>query len=110
MNASGISPGRARANDRYERVAKVQKMGESTRDQWHKADWDAVMKDPTLVQLPHPDYILKFDTHKYVVDNYDKVAAEVRKGRTLADFIDDEHLKKMTKNSIDEVQLAPVSL
>src|SRR5579871_3696494 len=73
---------------RYDRVRRVQKMGESTRDQWHKADWDAVMKDPALVQLPHPDYVLKFDTHKYVVDNYDKVAEEVRSGKTLADFID----------------------
>src|SRR5437764_421168 len=68
--------GEKNADDRYERVAKVQKMGESTRDQWHKADWDAVMKDPTLVQLPHPDYVLKFDTHKYLVDNNAKGARE----------------------------------
>jgi hypothetical protein len=85
-------------------------MGESTRDKWHKADWDAVMKDTTLVELPHPDYILKFDPYKFVDENFDRVLEEVRQGRTLSDFDDEEHLKKMTKNSIDEVQMAPTSL
>lgn len=27
---------------RYDRVGKVQKTGETTRDMWHKADWDKV--------------------------------------------------------------------
>jgi hypothetical protein len=85
-------------------------MGESTRDQWHKADWDAVMKDPTLVQLPHPDYVLKFNAHQFVEENYGKVAEEVKQGRTLRDFEDGEHLKKMTKNSVDEVQVAATAL
>jgi 2-polyprenyl-6-methoxyphenol hydroxylase-like FAD-dependent oxidoreductase len=95
---------------RYDRVRRVQKMGESTRDQWHKADWDAVMKDPTLVQLPYPDYILKFNSHVFAEENYERVAAEVRQGRTLRDFDDEEHLKKVTKNSVDEVQMTPAAL
>ena len=85
-------------------------MGENTRDRWHKADWDTVIKDPSLVYLPHPDYILKFDPYKFFEDNYEKVVEEVRQGRTLKDFDDEEHLKKMTENSIHEVQVAPASI
>ena|SRR5277367_3369622 len=88
---------------RYDRVRRVQKLGEATRDQWHKADWDAVAKDPRLVQLPNPDYVLKFDVYKYVEENFDRVAEQVKQGRTLKDFDDDEHLKKMTEASIDEI-------
>ncbi|KAK5175141.1 uncharacterized protein LTR77_000278 [Saxophila tyrrhenica] len=42
---------------RYDRVKDVQKTGESTRDMWHKADWDAVKKDPTSIQMPREDWI-----------------------------------------------------
>jgi hypothetical protein len=84
----------------------VQKLGEATRDRWHKADWDAVKKDPRLVQLPNPDYVLKFDCHKFAEDNFEKVAEEVRQGRTLKDFDDNEHLQKMTRDSVDEIGVA----
>lgn len=84
-------------------MRRVQKLGEQTRDQWHKADWDAVAKDPRLVQLPNPEYVLAFDVYKFAEENYERVAEEVRQGRTLADFDDEEHLKKMTIKSVDEV-------
>jgi hypothetical protein len=91
---------------RYDRVRRAQKTGEYTRDRWHKADWDAVKKDPSLVQLPNPDYILKFDVYGYAEDNFDRVAEEIRQGRTLKDFDDAEHLQKMTKASVDEIAIA----
>jgi hypothetical protein len=70
---------------------------------WHKADWDAVKKDPTKVQIPREEWILKFDCAKYAEENFEKAAEEVRQGRTLKDFDDAEHLKKMTKESVDEM-------
>jgi len=87
---------------RYDRVRKVQKTGETTRDRWHKADWDAVKKDPSKVQIPREDWILKFDVEKFTEENYERVAEEVRRGRTLKDFDDEEQLSKMTKASVDE--------
>jgi hypothetical protein len=84
---------------RYDRVRRVQKTGEETRDMWHKANWDAVKKDPRLVQLPHHDYILKFDCHKYAEENFEKVAEDIRQGRTLKDFDDAEHLQTTTNTS-----------
>ena len=77
-----------------------------TRDRWHKADWDAVHKDPTLVYLPNPPFILEFNVYQFTEDNYEKVAEEIRQGRTLRDFDDDAHLSHMTDASIHEVQMA----
>jgi hypothetical protein len=99
MNAFGMVSKRRKSDDRYDRVRRVQKTGEATRDMWHKADWDAVKMDPTLVQLPYPDYILKFDCYKFAEENFEKIADEIRQGRTLKDFDDPEHLQKMTEAS-----------
>jgi len=91
---------------RYDRVRRVQKTGESTRDMWHKADWDAVKKNPDLIKLPREDWILKHDSRQFAEDNFDRVAEEVRQGRTLKDFDDSEHLKKLTKESVQETGVA----
>jgi 2-polyprenyl-6-methoxyphenol hydroxylase-like FAD-dependent oxidoreductase len=47
----GSVPAAVRAYEdiRYERVRAVQKTGETTRDMWHKADWEAVAKDPASI-------------------------------------------------------------
>lgn len=49
---------------RYERVKAVQKTGETTRDMWHKADWDKVKENPESVQFPREDWIHTFDAEK----------------------------------------------
>jgi hypothetical protein len=49
---------------------------------------------------------LKFDCAKYAEENFDKIAEEVKEGRTLKDFDDPEHLKKMTKESVNEIGVA----
>lgn len=46
---------RAYQDIRYERVKAVQWTGETTRDMWHKADWDKAAKDPASIQLPRED-------------------------------------------------------
>lgn len=60
---------------RYDRVKAVQKTGETTRDMWHKADWDKVKKDPKSVELPREDWILLHDAEKHA----EKVADDVIK-------------------------------
>lgn len=52
---------RAYQDVRYERVKAVQKTGETTRDMWHKTDWELVRKDPSLIQFPREDWIFKHD-------------------------------------------------
>ena len=86
---------------RYDRVRRIQKTGESTRDRWHKADWDAVKKDPS-----REDWILKHDPAKYADENFDRLAEEIRQGRTLKDLDSSEHLTKLTKESVDEIGVA----
>lgn len=92
---------------RYDRVRKVQKTGETTRDMWHKVtDWDAVKKDPTKVQLPREDWILKHDCKQFAEDNFERVAEEIKQGRTLKDFDDVEHLTKLSQESAKEVSVS----
>ncbi|KAI5252125.1 putative MAK1-like monooxygenase [Aureobasidium subglaciale] len=56
---------RAFQDIRYERVKAVQKTGETTRDMWHKADWDRVKDDPESVQMPREDWILGHDAEAH---------------------------------------------
>jgi hypothetical protein len=32
---------------------------------WHNTDWEAVKKDPTLIQFPREDWIFGFDAEKH---------------------------------------------
>lgn len=68
----------AEACCRYERVKAVQKTGETTRDMWHKADWDKVKEDPKSVQMPREDWIFEHDAELHAEEVFDKVLAEVR--------------------------------
>ncbi|KAG9234150.1 putative monooxygenase [Amylocarpus encephaloides] len=55
---------------RYDRVRGAQKTGETTRDRWHKADWDAVKKNPKSMELQREEWILNFDAEEYAEKNY----------------------------------------
>ncbi|KAL0253132.1 hypothetical protein SLS55_010583 [Diplodia seriata] len=68
---------RAYQEIRYERVKAVQKTGETTRDMWHKTDWDKVKEDPTSIQLPREDWIFEFDAEKHAEEVFDEVARKL---------------------------------
>jgi hypothetical protein len=65
---------------RYERVKAVQKTGETTRDMWHKADWDKVKQNPESVQFPREDWIHMHDAENHAEDVFDEEFAAVKKG------------------------------
>lgn len=58
---------------RYDRVHKIQATGVTTRDKWHKADWDLIWQDPTLLHLKREEWILGFDTEANAYSEYEKV-------------------------------------
>ncbi|KAH9900104.1 hypothetical protein F4778DRAFT_156123 [Xylariomycetidae sp. FL2044] len=62
---------------RYERVHKIQMTGVTTREQWHKADWEAIWKDPESLHLKREAWILDFDAESHAEEVYDAKAAEV---------------------------------
>lgn len=72
-------PGAVRAHEkiRYDRVKKVQKTGETTRDKWHKTDWDEVKKNPESIEFPREDWILGFDAEQHAEEVFDEVLAQV---------------------------------
>lgn len=58
---------------RYERVHKIQATGVTTRDKWHKADWDAIWKKPESLHIKREAWILGFDVEENAYEEYDKV-------------------------------------
>ena len=60
---------------RYERVKGAQKTGETTRDTWHKADFDEVKKNPKSMELQREEWILNFDAEEHAENNYAQTAA-----------------------------------
>ena len=64
---------------RYDRVHKIQKTGITTREQWHKADWDAIWKDPQSMHLKREAWILDFDAEADAYARYDAVRDELEK-------------------------------
>lgn len=66
----------------------VQKTGESTRDLWHKTDWDKVKKDPSSIGFPREDWIHQFDAEQYAEENFEsalKTPGHEVKDNTLVD-------------------------
>ena len=60
---------------RYDRVKAAQKTGETTRDKWHKADFDRVKKDPESIKLKREEWILNHDAEAHAYQNWSKVIA-----------------------------------
>lgn len=58
---------------RYERVHRVQKTGVTTREQWHKADWDVIWKEPEVLHLKREGWILDFDSERDAEERYERV-------------------------------------
>lgn len=78
--AQGISEAlMAYQSIRYERVLKAQKTGETTRDKWHKADFEQVRKNPQILKLQREPWLLDFDSEKHAYEVYDNVVEELRK-------------------------------
>ncbi|KAM7213773.1 6-hydroxynicotinate 3-monooxygenase [Rhypophila decipiens] len=68
---------RAHQEIRYDRVRAVQKTGESTRDNWHKTDWEKVAKDPKSIAFPREDWIHEFDAEKHAEEVFETAVAKV---------------------------------
>ena len=62
---------------RYERVHKAQKTGVTTREQWHKADWDKIRKDPRSLHLKRDPWLLDFDQEAHTYAVFDEAVAQL---------------------------------
>ncbi|KIX09902.1 uncharacterized protein Z518_00983 [Rhinocladiella mackenziei CBS 650.93] len=65
---------------RYERVHKAQKTGVTTREQWHKADWDRIWKDPKSLHLKRDAWLLDFDAETHAYEVVDDVLKKLGQG------------------------------
>lgn len=69
---------RAYEKIRYERVRKTQKTGETTRDAWHKADFDKLKENPEAIKLKREEWILNHDAEAHAYEVYSQTVAELR--------------------------------
>lgn len=69
---------------RYERVRAAQKTGETTRNQWHKANWDEVKKNPNSMKLKRGSWLLNFDAEMYAEERYAATVALLKDGDPTA--------------------------
>ncbi|KAF2237760.1 FAD/NAD(P)-binding domain-containing protein [Viridothelium virens] len=63
---------------RYERVKKAQETGVSTRDTWHKADFDRVRQNPESIKLKREAWLLDHDAEKHAHDQFETTVAQIR--------------------------------
>ncbi|KAF2004044.1 putative monooxygenase, partial [Amniculicola lignicola CBS 123094] len=63
---------------RYPRVLATQRTGVTNRDNWHKADFDQVKKNPESVKLPREAWILNFDVAKHTYDVYEETVKSLK--------------------------------
>lgn len=78
---------------RYDRVRAAQKTGEVTRDQWHKADWDAAKKNPETMKLKREAWLLNFDAEDFAEKNYASTVA----GLNVSNRVQQADLPSMTE-------------
>lgn len=63
---------------RYERVHRIQMTGVTTREQWHKADWEAIRRNPESLHIKREAWMLNFDCEAHAYDVYSDTAARIR--------------------------------
>ncbi|EJT82130.1 hypothetical protein GGTG_02104 [Gaeumannomyces tritici R3-111a-1] len=66
---------RAYERIRYDRVHAAQATGVATRERWHRADWDAVRRDPESLHLVRHEWLLNFNAEDHAYKVYDEVVA-----------------------------------
>lgn len=65
---------------RYARATLAQKLGVETRDAWHKTDWEAVKKNPKILEMPRPDWLFGHDPQEYAYEEFATAALAVLTG------------------------------
>jgi 2-polyprenyl-6-methoxyphenol hydroxylase-like FAD-dependent oxidoreductase len=73
---------RAYETIRYERVHRAQMTGVTTREQWHKADWNKIRKDPQSLHLKREAWLLNFDQEAHTYDIFDETVKKLNEKQT----------------------------
>lgn len=68
---------------RYDRVHRAQQTGITTREQWHKADWDKIWKDPKSLHLKRDAWLLDFDAETHAYEVVDDVLKKLKQGKAV---------------------------
>ena len=62
---------------RYGRVRAAQKTGETTRDKWHKADFEKIRENPESLRLVREEWLLNHDAEAHAYAVFDETVASL---------------------------------
>ena len=86
-NGSSESPAqtalRAYEAIRYTRVTRAQGTGVSTREQWHKADWEKIRAHPESLHLKREPWLLDFDAETHAYEVYDATVEKLQRSKEM---------------------------
>ncbi|KAK7551419.1 putative monooxygenase [Phyllosticta citricarpa] len=64
---------------RYDRVKAAQQTGFTTRDKWHKADFEAIKANPEAIKLPREGWLLGHDAVTHAYEVFPETVASIRR-------------------------------
>lgn len=67
---------------RFNRSHITHQAGAQLRETWHNDPWEHVEEDPEKIAMARGDWILDFDAVKNAEDHFEKLAQDVRSGKT----------------------------
>ena len=70
---------------RYDRVLAAQKTGESTRDKWHKADFDKIKENPESLKMVREAWLLDHDAEKHAYEAYRQTVAAISNSKPIGE-------------------------
>lgn len=91
---------------RYERVHRAQQLGVTTREQWHKADWEKIRKDPNSLHIKREPWLLDFDAETDAYARYDDVVREFGRNSDKVDtptFDKPPDLANLVQQEVDQL-------
>lgn len=90
---------------RYDRVRAAQKTGETTRNTWHKADFDKIKANPDSMKLKREPWLLDHDAEQHAWENYQRTVDALHGNKPAHDGSDGGMLvEDRTMSAHDSVQ------
>ena len=68
---------------RYGRVKAAQKTGETTRDKWHKADFEKIKENPESLRLVREEWLLNHDAEAHAYATFAGTVASLDESKRV---------------------------
>ncbi|PSN61314.1 FAD/NAD(P)-binding domain-containing protein [Corynespora cassiicola Philippines] len=67
-----------RVFEKRERTSLTMRLGWETRHRWHRTDVEAIRKNPEIIKMPQPKWMIGHDAEKYAYEKIEEAARSVQ--------------------------------